>query len=198
MSCKSSSASIASILAAAQPEQRLGLADKPTHSSPHRAAPEHEAASTSHAPATSNVQGLQPAQPASPSSMYLPMDTDQPATQSQSNRTPHQPPIIAATGPAADCDSASSDRARTAKTTAGKQCEVATAESSPKDTSAGASELASASAGGGGTKPFPPGFDRHIHVFTREAVAAAEASDRYCPFHPCMFLIFRKHPVPAR
>ena len=194
ISSKFSTASIASILAAAQPEQRLGLADKPTPSSPHRPEPVHEVASTSQAFATSNVQGLQPAQPASPSSMYLPMETDPPASQSQSNRTPHQPPVTAATSPAAGGDSTSFGRADTGQAAASSQSESAMAEASPKDSSGAASVAASSTGGGGGTKPFPSGFDRHIHVFTREAVAAAEASDRYCPCHPCMFLIFWKHP----
>ena len=184
MSCKSSSASIASILAAAQPEQRLGLADKPTHSS-HQPEPVHEVASTSEAPATSDVQRLQPAQPASPSSMYLPMDTDPPASQPQSKRIPHQPPVTAATSPAAGGDSTSFGRADTGQAAASSQSESAMAEASPKDSSAAASVSASSTGGGGDTKPFPSGLDRHIHVFSREAVAAAEASDRYCPFHPC-------------
>ena len=41
---------------------------------------------------------------------------------------------------------------------------------------------ASAASSSNSTRPIPAGLDRQIHVFTRDAVAAAEASGRYAEF----------------
>lgn len=104
------------------------------------------------------------------------MDTD-PLVQPYSGAISHQQPVIATTCPAAAHDPIGSGRAAAAQIAAGHQSESASADASPKDSSTDASMAASSS--DGSTKPVPTGFDRTIHVFTREAVAAAEASSRY-------------------
>ena len=159
--------------ATAQPKPRLGLADRPASSNPPQTAPMREATSISHTNAPASVLELPSAQPASPSSMYLPMDAEPSHSQSQSATHSLQPPVNAT--PAAAGDPASHE-ASIAQPAAGSQSQAASAEASPKDKSANTSVAASLS---GDDKPPPAGFDRQIHVFTREAIAAAEANNRY-------------------
>ena len=114
------------------------------------------------------------------------MDTDPPVNRLQCKGNSHQLPVSATTGPAYQ-DGVGSDRARTAQTAAGNQVESARVDACAEESSADASVAASFS-DGTSNQPTPPGFDRQIHVFTREAVAAAEASNRYSLF--AMFTAF--------
>lgn len=104
------------------------------------------------------------------------MDTEPPTNHPQSEGISHQPPVLAATGPAAEDTLIASGRASAAQIATGNQLESDCADTSPEDSSAMA-----ASSSDGNCKPIPTGFDRQIHVFTREAVAAAEASNRCSP-----------------
>lgn len=160
--------------ATAQPKQRLGLADRPAPSSPPQMAPVHDITSTTD-DTTAGVSELPSAQPASPSSMYLPMDTESPHVQLHSGADLLQPRANAAVAPAA-ADDAACQQASTTQAAASIQSQGGGVKVSPKDDSANASAAASFS---GGDRRLPAGFDRQIHVFTREAIAAAEASNRY-------------------
>ena len=103
------------------------------------------------------------------------MDTDPPASRMQSEGASHQPLADATATPAA-ADDAASHRVTITQTETGSQSGSASVDASPNDSSADASVAASSS---GSAKSFQAGLDRQIYVFTREAVAAAEASNRY-------------------
>lgn len=161
--------------ATAQPKQRLGLTDRPAPSSPPQMAPVHDITSATEPDAPASVSELPSAQPASPSSMYQPMDTEPPHIQLQSGTDFLQPHANATVATAA-ADDAASQQASTTQAAAGSQSQGADVEASHKDNSTKATSAASFS---GDDRPPPLGFDRQIHVFTREAIAAAEASTRY-------------------
>lgn len=158
----------------AQPKQRLGLTDRPAPSSPPQMAPVHDITSATEPDAPASVSELPSAQPASPSSMYQPMDTEPPHIQLQSGTDFLQPHANATVATAA-ADDAASQQASTTQAAAGSQSQGADVEASHKDNSTKATSAASFS---GDDRPPPLGFDRQIHVFTREAIAAAEASTR--------------------
>ena len=112
------------------------------------------------------------------------MDTDPSANPPQSEGVSHQQPVIGTTGSAAEDDPLGSSRAVAARIAAGNQSEIASADASPEDSSAAASMAASSS--DGSIKPVLTGMDRQIHVFTREAAAAAEASNKYSLSNPTL------------
>ena len=146
---------------AAQAEQRLGLTDKPAPTSSPQPLSVPAAASSLQADAACDPAKLPPAQPASPSIIYQPMDTT-PLEQRQTHSA--QLP------------------ANSTSTLVASQNAALQGQSSPHTASASqAPETndASAASSSSDAKPIPAGFDRQIHVFTREAAAAAEASSRY-------------------
>lgn len=163
---------------AAEPEQRLGLTDNPIPTSSPQPVPDPGTSASNSDTATAvNLQELPAAQPASPSSMYQPMDTHLPEQTSRQTHL-HEPPSNAASTSIAAGNAAAQGQSAP-QTALASQSRAASPGVDPKDISDEASEESSAA------KPVPAGFDRQIHVFTREAAAAAEASSRLISSTPC-------------
>ncbi|KAA6416558.1 MAG: plant UBX domain-containing 1 [Trebouxia sp. A1-2] len=140
-----------------QNEQRLGLTD--------RLAPGVPAPLSNAMPAASNEAAQQLA---SPAVMYAPVNTTPPA---QSDTSPAPASVAQQHGGSTISNSPGTSSADRSSHT---QTAVSSAQSATDSSSVNEAPSASMH----DTKPMPAGLDRHIHVFTRKAAAAAEASSR--------------------
>lgn len=147
-----------------EPEQRLGLADKPKAS--------QSAATPPNVPATEAPADLQPALPAA---MVMPMDITQ-STYSESAAVPSgQQPSAPTNGSQTLDSSRTSVSLNTASRGASSQAQAASTDAELPSSSSTSDAAAVSSTDKGSV---PDGLDRPVHIFTREAAAAAEASSR--------------------
>lgn len=149
-------------------EQRLGLTDRPAPSVPAPSlttlAAEPPPPLTAAPPASSEAAQ----QLASPAVMYAPSNTSHPA-QSDTSPSPAS---------AAQLRDSSMISNGLGTSSANRNSHTQTAVSNAQSALDSSLVNEAASASMHDKKPMPAGLDRHIHVFTREAAAAAEASSR--------------------